>query len=131
MLFHMFQSHKARRDFGGSYFMEIQYCRLPQGTKLKKIVSVEAISHWKNDSIYIFGDDIEVFYKHYGNIFTDGVYNNEERGPVDLCGINFYSREQSTLIIDRINTKTPPDYQVLLNWLRSGEHYIGFYILGL
>ena len=88
-------------------------------------------SHIGRMILYIFGDDIEVFYNHYGNIFTDGVYNNEERGPVDLCGINFYSREQSTLIIDRINTKTPPDYQVLLNWLRSGEHYIGFYILGL
>lgn len=29
--------------FGGSYFIEIQYCRLAQGTEIERIVSVDAI----------------------------------------------------------------------------------------
>lgn len=100
MLFHSFQSQAERREFGGSDFIEIQYCRLPEGTSLREIVSIDAIKHWKDDSLYISGDDMDLFYQSYGDIITGGVYNNEDRGPMDLFGINFYSREQTNEIIE-------------------------------
>ena len=131
MLFHIFQSQAERINFGGSDFIEIQYCRLPPGTEIHKIVSVESIEHWKNDSLYIFGDDMDVFYQHYGSIIADGIYNNEKIGPMDLYGINFYSLEQTVFIMERIKAKAPVDYQVLLKWLHGIEKHIGFYILGL
>ena len=61
MLFHKFVSQEERRAFGGSDFIELQYCRLPHGSKLRSIISVDAISHWKLDSLYVSGDDMDVF----------------------------------------------------------------------
>lgn len=131
LLFHTFSSQEERRNFGGSDFIEIQYCKLPQESKLEKIVSVDAVSHWKNDSLYVSGDDMEEFYQHYGTVITGGVYNSGESGPMDLVGINFYSRRQAACIIERLQQETPPEYQVLRRWLEKGEAYIGFYILGV
>lgn len=57
MLFYSFTSQEERKKFGGSYFIELQYCKLAQGTEIEKIVSVSSIEYWKNDSLYIYGDD--------------------------------------------------------------------------
>ena len=131
MLFHSFQSQAERRKFGGSDFIEIQYCRLPKGTSIREIVSVDAIKDWKDDSLYIFGDDMDLFYQSYGDIITGGVYNNGDRGPMDLFGINFYSREQTNEIIERLAEEKPPGYQIMCRWLQSDEQSLGFYVLGV
>lgn len=131
MLFHTFSSQKERREFGRSYFIELQYCRLPPGTPLEQIVSVDAIEHWKNDSLYIYGDDDNAFVRHYGEIFTGGTYNNLTCGSVDMTGINYYTPEQSRLILTRITEKAPPEYALLRDWLENGSAYSGFYLLGL
>ena len=47
MLFHIFHSQKERRDFGGSDFIEMQYCKLEQDSEIEKIVSADAINYWK------------------------------------------------------------------------------------
>lgn len=131
MLFHMFCSQQERRNFGGSDFIELQYCKLPQGLKIKEIVSVDKISHWKNDSLYVSGDDVNLFYESYSNIITGGIYNNGKSGGMDLLGINYYSQEQAVLIMERIEDEKPPEYEILLRWLKSGINYTGFYVLGL
>lgn len=131
MLFHSFHSQAERRKFGGSDFVEIQYCRFPKGTSLREVVSIDAIKHWKDDSLYIFGDDLDLFYQNYGDIITGGVYNNGERGPMDLCGINFYSREQTNEIMERLAEEKPPEHQILCRWLQAGEQHLGFYLLGV
>lgn len=131
MIFSTFSSQEERREFGGGDFIELQYCRLPPYTEIKEIVSVDAIEHWKNDSLYIYGDFFDVFFSSYGTIITDGIYNNMEHGPIDLCGINFYAQAQAKQIIEHVEAKRPPEYQTLLNWLKAGERYIGFYVLGL
>ncbi len=43
MLFHTFNSQEERRAFGGSMFIELQFCKLPVGTKDKKIISVDSM----------------------------------------------------------------------------------------
>ncbi len=130
MLFHSFNTQEERRKFGGSDFIELQYCRLEQGSKIKKIVSVNAIENWKNDSLYVFGNDINEFLSHYGKIFNGGIYNNEKSGIVDVFGINYYPLEQSNLIIEKVMKEKLLDYQTLLNWLYNVKKYNGFYILG-
>lgn len=131
MLFHTFSSQKERKQFGGSFFIEIQYCRLARGTSIEKIVSVDAISNWRDDSLYIYGNDDNEFLLHYGKIFTDGIYNNRKSGAVDLCGINYYSEELADLMAETIKEEEPPDYQVLLDWLKGVKEHNGFYVLGL
>lgn len=131
MLFHTFSSQDERRQFGGSDFIELQYCRIRQGAEIGEILSVQAIEHWKNDSLYIFGDDMDAFFAQYCKIFSNGIYNNRECGVVDLLGINYYSPEQTALMTEVIERETPADSQRLLDWLDGGKQYNGLYVLGV
>lgn len=131
MLFHTFASQEERRAFGGSAFMELQICKHKPGTKLEKILSLNAIAHWKNDSLYIYIDDIHGFDTIYGKIFRDGCYANGERGNFDCYGVNYYTPEQTLRIAKEIAEKKPADFQVLLDWLTTAEKDNGIYLLGL
>ncbi len=53
MLFYTFKSQDERRKFGGSAFIEIQFCMLPVNSKIERLVAVGNIEHWNNDSLYI------------------------------------------------------------------------------
>ena len=129
MLFHSFSSQEERRAFGGGDFIELAFCRQPRGTDPETIVSY--CDFWQEDSLYIYGDDTEAFSDAYGKIITGGLYGNLRTGPVDLCGINWFSTEQTEKIIDKIRKEKPKDFEYLLSWLEAGKEYNGFYILGL
>ena len=90
MLFHSFNNQDERRAFGGSDFLELQFCKLKKGTSIRSIVSTRNIVDWCNDSLYVSGDDTDVFYKQYKNVFKDGVYNNLKSGDIDFFGINYW-----------------------------------------
>ena len=69
--------------------------------------------------------------KKYVSNYAGGIYNNGESGVVDMYGINYYSQEYSHVIMEKVKTIKPLDYQLLLNWLDKSNEYNGFYILGL
>ncbi len=131
MLFQTFLSQEERRGFGGSYFIEMQYCNLPRETGIERIVSVDALVHWKNDSLYIYGDDESAFVSLYGEIFAGGTYSNLACGAVDTCGINYYSPEKTKRILKRVKAEKSLGDPVLISWLERSRAYNGFYILGL
>lgn len=126
-LFHKFNSQEDRRNFGGSYFIELQFCRLPKGTENKKLFS--DIRHWQNDSLYICDDDL--FYREYSGIFNCGIYHNLKTGIVDIYGLNYYPPELTDALIKRITEKSPEDGNTLLEWLSKAKNYNGFYVLGV
>ncbi len=130
MLFHIFNSQDERRDFGGSDFLELQFCQLKRGTSIKIIVDTDKIDCWCNDSLYVYGDDWNAFYKHYQNIFKNGVYPNLKSGEIDWSGINYYSPKQVNEMIKAIEKNKPKDYQVVLDWLNKATEFNGVYILG-
>lgn len=129
MLFHMFSSQEERRDYGGSAFIEIQFCRMPAGTAVKELVSASNVNNWQNDSLYI--SDENRFCREYSHIFDCGTYNNLKCGPIDIYGINYYAPSLTDSIMERIQKDKPADYEVLAEWLRRSERYNGFYILGI
>ena len=129
MLFHAFHNQTERREFGGSAFIEIQFCKLPVRSSIKSIVDVSSIKNWQSDSLYV--SDENAFYQEYGHIFDCGTYNNLETGPVDLYGINYYPASLTDTIIERIRESKPADYTVLVDWLERAKGYNGFYILGV
>lgn len=131
MLFHIFDSQEKRRECGGSAFMEMQFCKLPVGTKLKRIVAANKIPNRQLDSLYIYPDDIDTFYREYSRIFTCGAYNNLKNGEVDIFGVNYYAPEYIDAIIEKINKEKPMDYETLTSWLDNAKEYNGFYILGI
>ena len=131
MIFHSFSSQDERRAFGGSAFIELQFCKLPLGTRLKKIVSVRAITHWKDDSLYVFADDIDLFYQNYNSVFNCGIHNDLKSASLDICGINYYNPELIDSMLNKMLEKRPPDYETLADWLNEARALNGFYVLGI
>lgn len=129
MLFLCFNSQKERRKYGGSKFIELQFCKLPVETEIKDIVAVDNINHWQNDSLYIC--DENVFYREYSRIFNCGIYNNLKSGVIDIYGINYYAPSLLDSVIEKLRKEKPLDYEYLINWLNIAKKYNGFYILGI
>lgn len=128
-MFLSFKSENERKEYRGSTYIELQYCKLKPNAKLKKIVSLRSIKHWQDDSLYV--NDIDNFCLIYGDMFCNGVYNNLKSGAIDLFGINYYSSILLQDIINKIEANKPLDYEVILPWLKQGLKYNGIYILGL
>ena len=129
MSFHIFSNQDERRAFCGSDVLEMQACLLPKGTDIGKIVSVDSIKHWKDNSLYIC--DENWFYQHYSAIFNGGFYNNGQNGIVDVWGINYYPPEMVESIIESIKSAKPDGYETLLIWLGQNKNHNGIYILGI
>lgn len=131
MLFHSFSSQTVRREYGGSDFIELQCCKLKRGTSIKKIISIDHIEHWKTDSLFLSGDDMDNFIFLYSDIFNQGVYNNGKSGSLDLFGINYYHPELEEAIIKRLRERNSEDDRILTDWLMTADEHNGLYILGV
>lgn len=130
MLFHSFSSQTERREYGGSDFIELQCCKLKRGTSIKKIISVDHIEHWKTDSLFLSGDDMDNFISLYSDIFNQGFYNNGKSGSLDLFGINYYHPELEEAIVKRLRERNSEDDRILTDWLMTADEHNGLYILG-
>ena len=131
LLFYSFSSQTERRESGGSNFIEFQCCKLKRGTSIKKIISVDHIEHWKNNSLYLSGDNMEEFLLLYSDIFNKGIYNNRKSGAVDLFGINYYPPELEKAIVKRLRERNSEDDRILTDWLMTADEHNGLYILGV
>lgn len=130
-MFHTFSSQEERGEWNGSDFLEIQFCSMPKGTAVEKIVAVDSISHWLNDSLYVSGNDDKTFLEEYDDVFDCGIYNNLEAGKIDPYGINYYKPDLIGSIIAKLTKIKPMDYEKLVEWLNTAKKYNGFYILGV
>ena len=128
-MFHIFASQEERRAYGGSAFVEIQFCRLPHGTSVQELVAVDSIRNWQNDSLYT--DDENRFYEEYHELLDFGIYNNMKRGTVDIYGINYYPPSAIDTVINRLIEHKPAGYAVFLEWLNRAKLHNGFYVLGI
>ncbi len=129
-LFLKFNTQEERRSYGGSDFLEFQYCTLPKSFSEKRIVNSDLV-YWKDSSLYVFGDRFDEFYRIYGEIIGKGLYCNLQEGTIDCCGENYYNREKTAKIIERLKELHPKGSEILLEWLSFGSEYNGFYILGV
>ncbi len=120
-MFLHFENDAERRKYGGSAFIEIQYCELPANISSEKDACAKDLSHWNDKSLYVHMDDMNDFYSDYSAIFFN----------IDLYGINYYS----PVLIEQIKTKIekikPRDYKKLLRWLQNAASYNGILILGI
>ena len=131
MLFHTFKIPEERRNYGGSAFIEIQFCDRPARTPMKQLVSGRSVLHWKTDSLYVDADDSDIFYREYSHVFDCGMHSNRKTGALDIYGLNYYAPTLADSMIEKINEEKPEDYTVLTEWLIRSKAYNGFYILGL
>ena len=124
MMFYQFQSQEERRAFSSGQLLEFQYCA--PGVD---ILSLEAISFWKDDSLYLHHDDFAAFDARYGEIIRDGIYHNQKTGPVDPCGLNWFSSSLTAEIVRKLEAAGNAE-PLLLEWLKKAQTN-GFYILGI
>ncbi len=122
MLFRSFASQEERRSAGGSAFLELQYCTLPCGTPLKKILSPKTVEHWNPCSLYVHADDLELFSREYGDLFD---------GDLPLFGIGYRSPLQTEKLMENIAAAKPTDYEIFLTWLTKAKEQNGFTVLGI
>ena len=121
---YQFRSQEERRASGGGQLLEFQY-----GVPGADVLSLDAISFWKDDSLYLHHDDFAAFDVQYGKIIRDGIYHNQKTGPVDPCGINWFSSSLTTEIVRKLEAAGNAE-PLLLEWLRKAQAN-GFYILGI
>jgi hypothetical protein len=124
MMFYHFQSQEERRASGGGQLLEFRYCA--SGVD---VLSLEAISFWKDDSLYLHHDDFAAFDVQYGEIIRGGTYHNQKTGPVDPCGLNWFSSSLTTEIVRKLEAAGNAE-PLLLEWLKNAQAN-GFYILGI
>ncbi len=130
-MFLKFETQEERRAYGGSAFIEIQYCPLPGGTPDNRIVSADLIAHWDIASLYVSCDDASAFFNAYREILSHSLHNDMREGAVDLWGINYYNREKTELIAKKLEAQRPQGFETLLAWLREDPYHNGFYVLGV
>lgn len=94
-------------------------------------MAVNSINNWQKDSLYIYDDDINVFYEEYSHILNCGIYNNLKSGVVDICGINYYAPDVKNSITEKLYKYKPTDYEMFIEWLNKSDEYNGFYVLGI
>lgn len=129
-MFYVFNSQEERREFGGSAFIEIQFCKMPSDSKIKKIIA-NGMKNWRDDSLYIYVDDIDTFFNEYSSFFACGTYNNSKSGILDIFGTNYYKPDLIDNIAAMILESKPTDYEILIEWLYKAKNFNGFYILGI
>ncbi len=126
-MFKKFRSQEERRRYGGSCFIELQFCRLPASESPEVIL--DQFDNWRNDSLYVQGD--EPLYTVYGPIFGNGIHPNMTESYLDVWGITYYKPSQIDGIIARALESKPEEYEMLVEWLNEAKNYNGFYIRGV
>lgn len=130
MLFHTFSTQEERRRFGGSDFIELQYCRLKRGTSFRKLTSA-CRTHWEDDSLYVPGQCMDEFLAAYSGVLGEAVYSNKKSGLVYPFGPNYYPPERVPAMLDRLRERNSEDDRTLAKWLQKAAEHNGFYVLGV
>ena len=120
---------EAAAERVGSAYFEFQYCK--KSLPVKKLVKAGGYGCWEEDSILVHIDNDVIFFKNYRKYLEP---TNAPNGTNEFCyyGVNYYTKEQTAQIVERIKEDKPPEYEVLIKWLeRAVTDYNGFYFMGI
>ena len=111
----------------GSAYFEFQYCK--KEWNVKKILK-KGYSFWEKDSLLIHIDSESDFFNSYSN-YLDAT--NSHDGMMELYfGVNYYTKEQTSIIIEQIKRDKPQEFETLVAWLeKAATEYNGFFFLGI
>lgn len=112
----------------GSAYYEFQYCK--KDLPVKTLVS-KGYGFWKEDSILVHIDNDADFFESYRKYLEP---TNAPNGTTEFCyyGVNYYTKEQTRSIVNRIREDKPKEFGTLMAWLEKAiTDYNGFYFLGI
>lgn len=112
---------------GGRF--EFQYCK--RNGDVRELAKGEPYQSLMKDSLYFHFDYDDIFLIEHRSYFDKPT--TPDGGHVfDYWGINYYTKEQAALILERIKTDKPFESEKLIPWLeKAAFEYNGFYILGI
>ncbi len=108
----------------GSAYYEFQYCR----EEMSPDKALEAYGFWAKDSLLVHADFDNIFFDGYIK-YLEPTYAPDGSGRFYAYGVNYYDKEMTQRIIDRIKEDKPTCHELLLQWLEGAGY--GFYFLGL
>ncbi len=123
----MFLTCEKKRKWSSAYF-EFQYCK--REGSIPSLVKRE-FDFWQKDSLLVDLDDDTVFFEAYLTYLmpTNAPNDTDEFSPY---GVNYYTKEQTANILERIKKDKPKDSEILIPWLEKAvNEYNGFYFLGV
>ena len=109
----------------GSAYFEFQYCK--KEWNIKKLLK-KGYSFWEKDSLLVHVDYYRDLFENYGDYLEtlDGTQK------LDPYGVNYYTKEQTFVIIEQIKNDKPQEFDVLVTWLEKAvTEYNGFFFLGI
>ena len=112
----------------GSAYFEFQYCK--KEWNIKKLLR-KGYSFWDKESLLVHIDNDKTFFDNYLDYLkAPESYRGTEE--FDCCGVNYYTKEQTLKILEKIKVDQPKDFEVLAEWLEKAvAEYNGFYFLGI
>ncbi len=123
----MFIPCAKKRKRSSAYF-ELQYCK--KEGDLKKLVE-NGYGYWEKDSLLVHIDHEEGFFNGYRKYLEP---TNAPNGTCEFCyyGVNYYTKEQTESILERIKEDKPEGFEVISSWLEKAVNdYNDFYLLGI
>ena len=112
----------------GSAYFEFQYCK--KEWSIKKILK-KGYSFWEKDSLLIHVDDDMRFFENYGK-YLEKPNSPDGTQKLDPYGVNYYTKEQTFAIIEKIKADSPEEFETLMSWLEKAvTEYNGFFFLGI
>ena len=111
----------------GTGYFEFQYCK--KELSIKNLINNN--EHWKEDSLFVDANSDLNFFENYGFCLY---YINPQNQTNQFCeyGVNYYTKEQTKIILDKIEEVKPKDYEIIVAWLEKAiNEYNGFYFMGI
>ena len=115
----------------GTAYFEFQFCK--KKSFIHRIFTAIVGWHvfWAKDSLLVDALDDETFFKNYGEYIKYPTVKNRFQ-ELDPFGVNYYTKEQTLSILEKIKKDKPKDFEVLVKWLEKAvTDYNGFYFLGI
>ena len=112
----------------GSAYFEFQYCK--KEWNIKKLLK-KGYSFWEKDSLLVHVDSDRDFFENYG-VYLETPDSPDGMQELDPYSVNYYTKEQTSIIMEKIKNDKPQEFEVLVTWLeKSVTEYNGFFFLGI
>lgn len=111
----------------GTAYFEFQYCK--KEWNVKKLLK-KGYSFWEKDSLLVHVDSDSDFFQNYADYLNNP---DSPDGMMELyVGVNYYTKEQASKILEQIKRDKPQEFETLVAWLEKAvTEYNGFFLLGV
>ena len=99
---------------------------------MEQAVKSDAWTYWAEDSLLVHMDGEHELFQHYIKPYMSAPHAPNGSRMYFYAGVNYYTREETAEMLERIKADCPDGCEVLIPWLeRAAGEFYGFYILGI